>query len=384
MRERCIVCGAKLLKGNRYVCKNMPNEAQTLPTELELKKDSPVDYEVCQCSGCGLVQLNCEPVSYYKDSTRAGERCEALVKLRQEQFSHLIETYNLDGKKIFEIGAGKGGFLKTLCEMSQYHVIASGIENNADFVNIARDKENVNVFEGYMSSEDMKIPGAPFDAFVSFAYPARLTDPNTVFRCMYNNLTDEGVGLVQVPSLEHLLENGGFFDITKDHIAYYDMKTLEFLLENNGFEIIEQGYVAKIYIYAIVRKKKIVSLGKYWEDIENKIDQVKKYVEKIKNEGKTLAVWCAGHFAFTVLSLANIGNDVAYIIDNAPFKQGKYSPASHVPIYGPEYFEKAPVDNILILGPIYIDEIIKEIKQKCSPDVEIMAMDINGLKKVKA
>lgn len=383
MRDRCIVCGAKLLKENRYVCKNMPNEAQKLPTELELEEDNPVDYEVCQCSGCGLVQLNSEPVSYYKDSTRAGERCEALIKLRQEQFTHLIETYSLYGKKIFEIGAGKGGFLKTLCEMNQYQVFASGIENNPDFVKIAREREEVNVFEGYLSSEEMKIPGAPFDAFVSFAYPARLTDPNTVFRCMYNNLNDEGVGLVQVPSLEHLLENGGFFDITRDHIAYYDWKTLSYLLESNGFEIIEQGYVAKIYIYAIVRKRKKINFGQYWEEIDQKIDQVKKYVEKIRSEGKTLAVWCAGHFAFTVLSLANISNAVDYIIDNASFKQGRYSPASHVPIYGPEHFEKKPVDNILILGPIYIDEIIEEIKQKCSPDVRIMAMDIKGLKEVK-
>lgn len=383
MRNRCIVCGAKLLDANRYKCKNMPNEAQTLPTRDELENDHPIDYEVCQCSGCGLVQLNCEPVSYYRDSTRAGERCEALVELRQQQFKHLIETYNLNGKKIFEIGAGKGGFLKTLCEMDQYHVTASGIENNPEFVRIAKEIERVDVFEGYLSNEEMHIPGAPFDAFVSFAYPARLTDPNTVLRCMYNNLTEEGIGLVQVPSLEHLLETGGFFDITKDHIAYYSQETLEYLLQSNGYEILELGYVAKIYIYAIVRKRKKIDLAQYWKDIDEKIIQVQSYVKKIKREGKSLAVWCAGHFAFTVLSLSNIGEDVEYIIDNASFKQGRYSPATHVPIYAPDHFQKEPVDNIMILGPIYIDEIVDEIKKKCSSDVTISTMDINGLKEVK-
>lgn len=383
MKDRCIVCGAKLIKPCLYMCKNMPNEAQTLPQKDELESDMPIDYGVYQCSGCGLVQLNCEPVKYYKDSTRAGERCEALVKLRQEQYSYLIDKYNLNGKKIFEIGAGKGGFLKTLVEMTEYNVEASGIENNEEFVRIAREKEGVNVFKGYLSDENMKIEGGPFDAFVSFAYIARLTEPNDVLRCMYNNLKDDGVGLVQVPSLEHLLENGGFFDITKDHIAYYDEKTLRFLLENAGFEVVEHGVVSKLYIYAIVKKKKVINLAEKWSYVEKLKNEITNYVRENRKNGKKIAVWCAGHFAFTILSVAELGDDISYIIDNASFKQDRYSPASHIPIYSPKHFKEEPVDIILILGPIYIDEIVNEIRTKCSADISIATMDNNGLREIK-
>ncbi|MEE1010348.1 MAG: class I SAM-dependent methyltransferase [Agathobacter sp.] len=383
MKDRCIVCGAKLIKPCLYMCKNMPNEAQTLPKKDELVSDMPTDYGVYQCSGCGLVQLNCEPVKYYKDSTRAGERCEALVKLRQEQYSYLIDKYNLNGKKIFEIGAGKGGFLKTLVEMTEYNVEASGIENNEEFVKIAREQEGVNVFEGYLSDENMKIEGGPFDAFVSFAYIARLTEPNNVLRCMYNNLKDDGVGLVQVPSLEHLLENGGFFDITKDHIAYYDENTLRFLLENAGFEVVEHGVVSKLYIYAIVKKKKVINLAEKWSYVEKLKQEITNYVRENRRNGKKIAVWCAGHFAFTILSVAELGDDISYIIDNASFKQDRYSPASHIPIFSPKHFKEEPVDIILILGPIYIDEIVNEIRTKCSADISIATMDNNGLREIK-
>jgi len=379
MRKNCIVCGAKLIDNPIYVCRNMPAESQNLPDASSLNDDIPIDINLCQCSGCGLVQFDCDPVSYYKDSTRAGERCEALIELRKQQYTHLIETYCLQGKKILEVGAGKGGFLKTLREMSEYSIQEFGIENNPEFVNIARNVEKVNMQQGDVECLETQIEGAPFDAFVTFAYPARLIDPNAMLQCVSRHLTRDAVGLVQVPSMEHLLKPGGFYDITRDHVAYYSEATLKFLLVKNGFDILEFGEVSELYIYAIVKKRKPYDLQTLWADVEPLADEVRKYVNKNTEKGKKLAVWCAGHFAFTVLSTAEIGNKVSYIIDNAEFKKGRYSPASHVPIVGPEHFFNEPVDTILILGPIYVNEIIREIREKYDPKVNIAVMDRRGL-----
>ena len=85
MRTKCIVCGAPLFDEPLYVCRNMPANSQKLPSKEKLETDRAVDFNFCQCSGCGLVQFDCDPVPYYRDSTRAGERCDALIKLRQEQ-----------------------------------------------------------------------------------------------------------------------------------------------------------------------------------------------------------------------------------------------------------------------------------------------------------
>ena len=379
MRKNCIVCKAPLIEPPLFVCKNMPEASQNLPRRENINKDKPVDLKLFQCSGCGLVQFNCTPVSYYKDSTRAGERCDALIELRQKQYKHLIENYNLQGKKILEVGAGKGGFLKTLKEMSEYHIREYGIENNAEFVKIAREQNGVNVIQGYTDTRDTLIPGSPFDAFTSFAYPARLIDPNTMLSCVHNNLKQDAVGLVMVPSLEHLLKPGGYYDITKDHIAYYSKETLHFLLTKNGFEVLEQGEVSKLYIYAIVKKRSINNIARYWSDIKDLTKQIQNFTCDATKKGKKMAVFCAGHFAFTVLSTSGIGNRISYIIDNAEFKQGCFAPGSHVPIVGIEHYKAEPVETILILGPIYIKEIINEIREKCSSDVRIATMDRNGI-----
>lgn len=378
MRKKCIVCGADLMA--IYKCKNIPASAQMLPLKEELQQDSPVNIDLCQCSGCGLVQYNCEPVPYYKDATRAGERSKALIKLRQQQYSLLIEKFNLQGKKILEVGAGKGGFLKTLQEMTEYGVQGYGIENNPAFVKYAKDEHGVELMQGFLSDSEYKIPQGPFDAFVTFAYPARLIEPNEMFRCVYNNLTPNGVGFVMVPSWEHLCVPGGFYDITTDHIAYYSKETLNFLMEKNGFEVIENGEAVGTYVYAIVRKRILQDMTMVWSDVEPVAESVRAFVDRYTQDNKKIAAWCAGHYAFTVLSVADVGEKISYLIDNAKFKQGHYAPASHVPIVGPEYFAKEPVDTIIILGPIYIDEIMKEIKEKCSSDVSIAVMNRDGIR----
>ena len=382
-RETCIVCGAKLLDNPLMVCKNMPAEAQNLPGKNELTNEKAVNFNLCQCSGCGLVQFDCEPVSYYLDSTRAGERCESLIALRQQQYRHLIETYGLRGGKILEIGAGKGGFLKTLKEMTQYKVREYGLEYNPDFVKIARETERVNVIQGNPEDENLRIEGAPFDAFVTFAYPARLNHPNGMIRLAHNSLKDGGIGFVQVPSLEHLLRNGGYYDITRDHIAYYDRDTLRFLCQKNGFDVIEEGEAIDTYIYAVVKKRERRDVSNLIRDERRIAINVSRYIDHWVEENKKIAIWCAGHYAFTVLSVTGYGSEISYIVDNAAFKQGRYSPASHIPIVGPEHFKKEPVDVILIMGPIYVDEIAREIREKCSGDVLIAALGREGIYELK-
>lgn len=384
VRDSCIVCGASLMLPPLFKCVDMPATAQILPSWDELTKDSPVDYELCQCSGCGLIQFNCDPVSYYRDSTRAGERSTALIELRREQYKHLVETYHLQGKKILEVGAGKGGFLKTLQEMTEYEVHGYGIENNADFVKKAKELYGVELQQGFLGDPQYKITNAPFDAFMSFAYPARLIDPNAMLRCVYNNLTPAGVGFIMVPSWEHLCVPGGFYDITSDHIAYYSKSTLNFLLEKNGFEVLENGTAVGTYVYAIVEKKQRQDMKSIWSDVEPIADSVRVFVEKCTKDNKKIAAWCAGHYAFTVISVAGVGNRISYLIDNAKFKQGRYTPASHVPIVGPEHFALNPVDTILILGPIYVQEIVREIREKCSPNVAIAVMNREGIRLIDA
>ena len=81
---------------------------------------------------------------------------------------------------------------------------------------------------------------------------------------------------------------------------------------------------------SIVRKRKPHDLKESWKDVQPLAMKMIEHVDKARENGEKVAVWCAGHFAFTVLSTTGIGEKISYIIDNAAFKQGHFAPASHV------------------------------------------------------
>ena len=97
---------------------------------------------------------------------------------------------------------------------------------------------------------------------------------------------------------------------------------------------------------------------------------------------KKAALWGASHQGFTLAATTPLGKYASYIIDSAPFKQGKYAPASHLPIVGPDHFKEQPVDAIIITAPGYTDEIAGIIRERFGSDVEICAMRTNRVERL--
>ena len=147
----------------------------------EVQNDEGVTLHLRQCSGCGLVQFDCEPVAYYRDVIRAGGGSSTMRELRASQYRHLIETYHLEGKTFFEAGCGRGEFPEILQE---FPVEIYGMEHKADLVEMAR-KEGLRVWrvsgagrpalrhspEASMLPESgWSVPEKPFDVFLSFNF----------------------------------------------------------------------------------------------------------------------------------------------------------------------------------------------------------------------
>lgn len=382
MRELCILCENRIDKSdNIYICKNMPSNVQYFPENMEDELCKPISLTLCQCKYCGMLQILDDPIDYYKDSVRVFERSKALVTVRQNDYRKFVEGYNLKGKRIIEIGAGRGGFLKTLEEMN-YNVKAFGIENNSDYVEYAKKEMGVNVFQGDPECLYEKMKGAPYDAFVCFSYPARLINPNKMVQNIYSHLTEEGLGMVVTLNAEHLFSPGGILEVTRDLVAYYSISTLSYLFEKNGFEILESGSEAEIYNYVIVKKRKKLLLSDYNNELDGLMTDIRRYIEDRKNNGKKIAIWCAGHFSLSLISMSKIGDYISYIIDSAPEKQGKYSPGSGVRVVAPDFFNKEPVDTIIIAGQLYIDEIADYIKKNMPSVSSLSFVNLGGINEI--
>ena len=371
MKKRCRVCGGAFFEKPILILRNMPYGAQFFLQE-ELYKDKGIDLEIYQCKFCGLVQLVREPVSYYREVIRTTAYSKEMKNFRLEQFKEFLEKYELIGKKILEVGCGKGEFMELMqkCGAEVY-----GIEYGEENIKACL-KKGLKVERDFISSKTHRVRYAPFDGFYILNFLEHIPEINTFLKGIAWNLNPGGIGLVEVPNFEMILREKMLTEFIPDHIFYFTADTLEQTLRMNGFEVLEIQTVWHDYIIsAVVKKREPYNLKAWIKELEELKEALEKFIKKFSKE--EVMIWGAGHQALAILSLTNIANKIYGVIDSAPFKQGKYTPVTHLLIYPPDVLYKLPVKAVIVMAGSYSEEVV-QILQKNFKDIKIAI--IEGLK----
>jgi len=375
--DKCRICKNKFFEKPLLQYKNMPKAAQFLPDEKSLENDKGADIEVYQCSGCGLIQLCNDPVSYYKDVIRASAISDEMKDFRTKQFNNFIQRFSLQNKKIIEIGCGCGEYLSII---EQSGADAYGLEHLDKSVEQCA-KNGLKVSKGFIETSDYKLNNAPFNAFFILNFLEHLSDPNSTLKGIYNNLADDAVGIVEVPNFDMILQKKLFSEFINDHLLYFTKETLNTTLNLNGFEVIECNEVWHDYIIsAIVKKRKKIDISDFYGHQIQLKKEIEKYIDHF--EDKKVAIWGAGHQALAIIALMNLADKIRYVIDSAVFKQGKYTPATHIPIVHPDTLNSDPVDAIIVMAASYSDEVARIIRQKFDRNINVAILRDFGLETV--
>lgn len=411
MNMTCIACGHAL--SPLMTLDDMPASAQNIPAASELAEDHPLSLTLCQCPSCGLVQFDTEPVDYYRDVIRAGGGTRTMTRLRHEEYARLLtamQEHHIHGRRIVEVGCGRGEFLRMWQNLAEdpegaaalardqardplsgqpnaapLHLV--GLEHKPSLVeeaNAVADKK-YRVYEGFATG-DVHYPEGPFDAFVQFNFLEHQPDPCDMLRNIWHNLKPQALGLITVPSFEYILRYNGYYELLRDHIANYTEFTLQKLLQDCGFELLSMDLVNRDTIEAIVRKAdpdelselhysgRLIDVSALRDSYDRLSASVNAHIDHLSESRRTMAIWGASHQGFTLAATTKLGGRVEYIIDSAPFKQGRFSPASHIPIVAPDYAVAHPVDEILIVAPGYTDEIAGIIRERFDENVRILVL----------
>lgn len=411
MKMTCIACGHAL--SPLMTLDDMPASAQNIPAASELAEDHPLSLTLCQCPSCGLVQFDTEPVDYYRDVIRAGGGTRTMTRLRHEEYARLLtamQEQHIRGRRIVEVGCGRGEFLRMWQNLAEdpegaaalardqerdplsgqpnaapLHLV--GIEHKPSLVeeaNASADKK-YRVYEGFATGE-VRYPEGPFDAFVQFNFLEHQPDPCDMLRNIGHNLKPQALGLITVPSFEYILRYNGYYELLRDHIANYTEFTLQKLLQDCGFELLSMDLVNRDTIEAIVRKAdpdelselhysgRLIDVSALRDSYDRLSASVNAHIDHLSESRRTMAIWGASHQGFTLAATTKLGGRVEYIIDSAPFKQGRFSPAAHIPIVAPDYAVAHPVDEILIVAPGYTDEIAGIIRERFDENVRILVL----------
>ena len=372
--RKCRVCLGELFEEPLLVYKNMPAISQFLPRKEDFAEDKCINLKVCECSKCGLIQLDNEPVYYFRDVIRSGSVSEEVNKFRSNQFQKFVDVYKFKGKKILEIGCGRGEYLGI---MNETGAIAFGLEHRKESVEECRAK-GLSVIQGFLDNPAQEIENSPFDAFYICNFLEHFDEPNKLLQAIANNLTDDGIGIVEVPNSDLLLQSKCFYKFTLEHLLNFTQETLKFTLRLNGFEVLSCKPIRHgSPLSAIVRKRKRLNFSEFYDNQKQLHKEIDAFIEQFGSE--KIAIWGAGHYTFALLSVLNIGHKIKYILDSAPFKQGRYSPKTHVPIVAPKTLKTDPVKGVIVLAAGYSDEVAKILLENFDSKIKVAVVRNNTL-----
>lgn len=374
MTGRCRICNCQLPDTAALLLPSQPAMAQHLPIAGENNGNLPetVDLLLKECPGCGVIQLDNQPVSYYREVIRAGGFSPSMQQFRQRQFAAFRKRYQLAGKRILEVGCGTGEYLQCWKDVDAF-----GMEFSPANCSLAKAK-GLKILEGY-PGETMP-QGGPYAAFAILSWLEHLPDLPNVLNHIREALEPDGVGLIEVPDFDMICRKNLFSEFVLDHLFYFTRKTLQRTLELHGFETIRCRSIWHDYILsAEVRRRIPLQTSGFQQAQQDLFQAIERYLTQ--QSGQT-AVWGAGHQALALLATCRQKDRICYVVDSAPFKQGHLTPGSGFLIVPPQRLQENPPDAVLIIAGSYNLEIANQLQKLHADRFSMACIDGQHLKEL--
>ena len=100
-----------------------------------------------------------------------------------------------------------------------------------------------------------------------------------------------------------------------------------------------------------------------------------------KHSHQKVAVWGAGHQSLAVLALTGIADRIDCVVDSAPFKQHRFTPATHRPILPPEAIDERGIGAVIVMAASYSDEVAGLVRERF-PQVSCYILRDDGLETI--
>lgn len=384
---RCTVCGSHRLE-KIYEAEAVPVFVNVLWPDFDRAVGCPKeDIRLALCLECGFI-FN---TSFDPDLLEYGEGYENTLHYspRFQEYAEmlagrLIEHYHLHGRRIAEIGCGKGDFLLMLCELGGN----SGIGFDASYEE-RFDADGVGVDVRFVR-DHFGVEHAPLtaDLVISRQVLEHVPDPKDFLRLIRASVEEHDTPcFFEVPNALHTIRNRFIWDIIYEHYAYFTPVSLSYLFFTAGFEVLEiSEEFGGQYLTAHVVPSGVEGVVSPPEEIEPLVretlafrDDYRRLIDswhtRIAREvsGKRAVLWGAGSKGVTFANLLDLGGKIPYIVDISPKKEGLYVAGSGQKIVPPRFLAEYKPDLVIVMNAIYEKEI-REIVRKIGIDSLIICI----------
>lgn len=346
------------------------------------------DLDLMFCSTCSLVQIaqTIPPEKLFVDYPFYSSCSDTTLERARKYANRFINSQNLNNDSlVVEIGSNDGYLL-------QYYKYANipvlGIEPARNIARFAQEERGIETLCSFFDlnlAEKLVREGTRADVIHLHNVLAHVKELNGFVEGLKILLKNDGIVVIEVPYVKDLIDQCQFATIYHEHLSYFSLLSLDKLLVNHGLEIIrcensmnqggsllvvasrfESNKNKGILLTALSEEERLgLNRAEYYE---NFADQVIKYKETLKEklidlkiQNKHIAGYGASAKGSQLLNYCGIGNSIIdFVIDNIPYKQGKYIPGVRIPVYPPSYLLEVMPEYVIILAWNLANEIISQ------------------------
>jgi SAM-dependent methyltransferase len=383
----CLVCGSDDVR--TFLDLGDTAYANKFLTAEELSQPEPsAPLRVGFCPRCHHVQLTdmAPPSDLFEHYLYVSSASSTLTEHLEGLARTIVEREKLSPNDlVVDVGCNDGTLLAGFRKAGIEHTV--GIDPAANLAPLAREKgiEVKTAFFGPETAKEMRSEWRAARVITLTNSFPHIPDLEGLLRGFDSLLTDDGVIVLEAHYLGDLLDMMAFDTVYHEHVSYWALGPAVRLFASHGFVV---AHVERLPIHhgqlrlwvrragqakatPAVRKLLAEEAAKGFdrlETYENFAQQIGGIKDSIRNwladcraNGKTVAAYGAPAKGNTLLSFLELGpDDLMYIADRSPLKQGRFTPGTHIPVVPAERLVEDQPDYVLILAWNFVDEIVAQ------------------------
>lgn len=388
-KSLCRFCGYSL--AHTFVDLGMSPLCESVLTTEQLNEVEPFyPLHVYFCDRCFLVQLQeyVRPEHIFTEYAYFSSYSDSWLQHAKTYSEMVADRLKLGSQsQVVELASNDGYLLQYFVQKG---IPALGVEPAANVAEAATKKgvPTIVKFFGTKTARELAAGACKADLLVGNNVLAQVPDLNDFVAGMKMLLKPAGVITMEFPHLKKLIEENQFDTIYHEHFSYFSFITVESIFLSHGLTIFDveelptHGGSLRIYARHIENPDKPVTPRvkdlKHQEEaagferletylsFSKSVEETKRtlltFMIEAKRKGKSIAGYGAPGKGNTLLNYCGIRTDfIDYTVDRNPYKHGKYTPGTHIPIYNPAKISETKPDYIFILPWNLRNEVMEQL-----------------------